>query len=96
MSLFLKAVSGTYLILVWLVAAAVMITHLIDVKVGTHGLANLITILIAISSSIPAAVMFGFAQIVGDVRVMRNNSMIQSSHLTAMRRYYEPQRQRLG
>jgi hypothetical protein len=95
LSFFLKAVSGTYLFFVWL-TAVVVITHPspIDATVGGHAAANLLTVLIAISLSIPAAIMFGFAQIVADIRIIRNHAQMQSDHLTAMRRYYEPERQR--
>jgi hypothetical protein len=37
--------------------------------------------------SIPAVALFAFGQVVGDVRIMRNNAHLQSDHLTAMRAF---------
>jgi hypothetical protein len=58
----------------------------LNISVGSTG-ANAITFMIAIGLSIPAVALFAF---VGDVRIMRNNSRLQSEHLSAMRAYYEP------
>ena len=58
-------------------------------SVGSAG-ANVITFMIAIGLSIPAVALFAFGQVVGDVRIMRNNAQLQSEHLRAMRAYYEP------
>jgi len=93
MALFLKAVSGLYLILIWLVVALVFASPVpaLAGTVGSDGLAKAILLLVAVGLSIPAAVLFGFAQIVGDVRTMRSLAKSQNDHLTAMRRYYEPQ-----
>jgi hypothetical protein len=97
MAAFLKIVSGVYLAFIWLVffLAASRPTPL-NASLGTDG-AHIITFMIAIGLSIPAAALFAFGQVVGDVRVMRNHARIQSEHLQAMRSYYEPERrQRIG
>ena len=93
MAIFLKAVSGFYLILIWVgvVAAWSKPTPLAG-TVGTGDAANFLVLLIAVSLSIPAAILFGFAQIVEDVRAMRKLAKTQNESLTAMRRYYEPAR----
>jgi tetrahydromethanopterin S-methyltransferase subunit C len=92
MAVFLKIVSGVYLAFVWLVfALAVSRPTPLSASVGPEA-GQVLTFLIAISLSIPAAVLFAFGQIVGDVRIMRNHARIQSDHLSAMRLYYEPAR----
>ena len=95
MALFLKIVSGVYLFFVWLTFALVaggpsLGLHL-NPSVGEAAVKT-IAFFMAIGLSIPAVALFGFAQIVGDVRIMRNNARLQSDHLAAMRRYYEPNR----
>jgi hypothetical protein len=86
MANFLKIVSGLYLLLVWVgFVAAVVLAPAPDAYSGP------LALLIALGASIPAAVLFAFAQIVEDVRSMRNNLRLQSDHLRAMRNYYEPQ-----
>ena len=97
MAVFLKIVSGVYLAFIWLAfALAASRPTPLSASVGTDA-GHLLTFLIAIVLSIPAAVLFAFGQIVGDVRIMRNHSRMQSDHLRAMRSYYEPgQHQRVG
>jgi len=92
MAIFLKTVSGIYLFCVWLAFALMMAvpTPLAYTAGATNS--KVIAFMIAIGLSIPAAVLFGFAQIVGDIRIMRDSSELQREHLEAMRRYYEPQR----
>jgi hypothetical protein len=86
MAYFLKVVSGLYLLLVWVgFVATVALAPAPDTYSGP------LALLIALGASIPAAVLFAFAQIVEDVRSMRNNLRLQSDHLRAMRNYYEPQ-----
>jgi len=86
MANFLKIVSGLYLLLVWVgFVATVALAPAPEVYSGP------LALLIALGASIPAAVLFAFAQIVEDVRSMRNNLRLQSDHLKAMRNYYEPQ-----
>jgi hypothetical protein len=86
MANFLKIVSGLYLLLVWVgFIAAVVFAPAPNVYNGP------LAFLIALGASIPAAVLFAFAQIVEDVRSMRNNLRFQSDHLREMRNYYEPQ-----
>jgi hypothetical protein len=91
MATFLKIVSGFYLILVWLVFAAAISASSppLNDSIGMQA-AKFVVFLIAVGLSIPAAVLFGFAQIVGDIRAMRNNARVQLEHLKAVRRYYEP------
>jgi ABC-type proline/glycine betaine transport system permease subunit len=91
MAVFLKLVSALYLIFVWAVfAVAVSKPFPLASSVGNET-TNVITLFIAIGLSIPAVALFGFAQIVGDVRMIRNQARMQSEHLRAMRAYYEPQ-----
>jgi hypothetical protein len=92
MAAFLKIVSGLYLVIVWLAFAGVTSTTTpLNASVGSDGV-KILAFLCAVGLSIPAAVLFGFAQIVGDIRIMRNNARLQGEHLAAMRRYYEPTR----
>lgn len=79
MSVFLKVVAGLYLLVIWLVLA---VPFPPDNIVGATG-ARAIIILIAVTLSLPAVVIYAFGQVVSDVRQMRE-------HLKAMRRYYEP------
>lgn len=92
MAFFLKAVSGLYLILVWAGVALALGKPPAPLAntVGGGGLSTFFILLFAVSASIPAAIMFGFAQIVEDVRAIRKSAKTQTEHLTAMRRYYEP------
>lgn len=97
MAAFLKIVSGIYLAFVCFVAfiAISVPPPGVAASVGSSNLAAVITILIGVGLSIPAVALFAFGQVVGDVRIMRNNARLQSEHLRAMRSYYEPeQRQR--
>lgn len=100
MAAFLKIVSGVYLAFIWL-AFFLMVSMpsplaTISAPLGPNG-SSIIAFIIAIGLSIPAVAMFAFGQVVGDVRIMRNNARMQSDHLRAMRPYYEPeQRQRAG
>lgn len=92
MAFFLKTVSGLYLFLVWLIIA-MAISRPVSPLAGTVGsgeAASVIVLFVGIVFSIPAAVLFGFAQIVDDVRTMRKLAKSQNDQLTAMRRYYEP------
>jgi hypothetical protein len=92
MSIFLKVISGLYLVLVWFAFASTFV----GVHVGPSSLdddtVHILGFFIALVLSIPAAALFGFAQIIGDVREMRNTLWLQADHLAAMRRYYEPHR----
>jgi hypothetical protein len=94
MAAFLKIVSGVYLVCVWLPVLAFFTglhTPSLDASLGNTGV-KLLGFLIAVVLSIPAVAMFGFAQIISNVRSMRNSIRIQGDHLAAMRRYYEPNR----
>ena len=83
MATFLKVFSGLYLSLIWLGAATVVaIPFPADHFAGGSG-ARALAVLIAATLSLPAVVVYAFAQVVSDVRQMRN-------HLRAMRKYYEP------
>jgi hypothetical protein len=85
MAAFLKIVSGVYLIFVWL-AFSLTLKAPVPLAPGLGGAEPIIAFLIAIGLSIPAVALFAFGQVVGDVRVMRNNTKLQSDHLAAMRR----------
>jgi hypothetical protein len=98
MASFLKIVSGVYLVIVWSIFM-VMVASSTNafVSLGIHpGQANLnplipvLSFLSAVVLSIPAVALFAFGQVVGDIRIIRNNSRLQSNHLDAMRSYYEP------
>ena len=90
MAIFLKIVSGVYLAFVWLVFFMTLsVPTPLNASIGSAG-ANVITFMIAIGLSIPAVALFAFGQVVGDIRIMRNNARLQSEHLRAMRAYYEP------
>lgn len=90
MATFLKVVSGVYLVFVWLVFA-MMLKAPMAAASSLGGAEPFFAFLIAVGLSIPAVALFAFGQVVGDVRIMRNNSKAQLEHLAAMRRYYEPQ-----
>jgi hypothetical protein len=90
MAVFLKIVSGIYLVFIWLVFGIALSTPAASAL--TPGPApQLLAFVIAIGLSIPAVALFAFGQVVGDVRIMRNHARMQSDHLKAMRAYYEPQ-----
>lgn len=82
MAAFLKIVSGIYLAFVWLVAfLAISVPPPVAASVGSSNLVAVITILSAVGLSIPAVALFAFGQVVGDVRIMRNNARLQTEHL---------------
>jgi hypothetical protein len=98
MALFLKVLSGIYLGLVWLIFATIAFGPSVGLLLvgfedyySSYSMAaiQITCILLAVGLSLPAAVLFGFAQIVGDVRIMRINAGLQSDHLAAIRGYYE-------
>jgi hypothetical protein len=92
MASFLKVVSGIYLGFVWFVAfIAISVPPPVAASMGSGNTVVVITILIAVGLSIPAVALFAFGQVVGDVRVIRNNARLQSDHLRAVRSYYEPE-----
>ncbi|WP_108522748.1 hypothetical protein [Bradyrhizobium algeriense] len=94
MAIFLKIVSGVYLAFVWLVLFLTLsVPTPLNVSVASAG-ASVIVFMIAIGLSIPAVALFAFGQVVGDVRIMRNNARLQSEHLKAMWAYYEPSNSR--
>jgi hypothetical protein len=80
MATFLKIVSGLYLLFVWF-TCFIALTQPFAYAGGPGG--HILILLIGVVLSIPAAVLFAFGQIVGDVRVMKD-------HLRAMRAYYDP------
>jgi hypothetical protein len=93
MAAFLKVVSGVYLAFVWLIfIGAISTPPPLTSSLGSDTAVKLITFMIAVGLSIPAVALFAFGQVVGDVRIMRNNARMQSDHLQAMRAYYEPNR----
>jgi hypothetical protein len=92
MAAFLKVVSGVYLAFIWLIFFVMLSTPTpLTASMGS-GAANVMSFMIAVGLSIPAVALFAFGQVVGDVRIMRNNARMQSDHLQAMRSYYEPNR----
>jgi len=84
MARFLKIVSGLYLVLVWF--AFVLVISAGDARTPAELFA---AVFAAVSLSIPSAALFVFAQIVEDVRSVRNNLRLQSHHLEAIRNHYE-------
>jgi hypothetical protein len=86
MANFLKVVSGFYLVFVWLIFAAMLAMPSGRAYVGTP----IIAFLAAVAASIPAAVLFAFGQVVGDIRQMRDDTRTSLNNLRVMRRYYEP------
>jgi hypothetical protein len=76
MTRFLKIISGLNLVLVWF--AFVLVISVADARTPAEMLA---AVFAAVSLSIPSAVLFAFAQILEDVRSMRNNLRLQSHHL---------------
>jgi hypothetical protein len=91
MTRFLKIISGLYLVLVWF--AFVLVISVADARTPAEMVA---AVFAAVSLSVPSAVLFAFAQILEDVRSMRNNLRLQSHHLEAMRAYYESSRSTWG
>jgi len=89
MAAFLKIVSGVYLALIWFVFAFA-VSHPNDTGPYNHDAVVVVAFVIAIGLSIPAAVLFAFGQVVGDVRIMRSHVRQQNEHLRAIRAYYEP------
>ena len=90
MAIFLKIVSGFYLLIIWLVFIGAVRTPA-PPTVGSDLLFHIIAFLIAVCLSIPAVVLFAFGQMVGELRTIRHYSRLQAEHLKAMRTYYEPQ-----
>ena len=89
MGIFLQIVSAIYLVLVWL--AAIMTLRDPAPLASTVGdAAGVFTVMIAVLLSIPAAILFGFGQIVSDIRVIRHLTRTQAEDLRAVRRYSEP------
>jgi hypothetical protein len=89
---FLKVVSGVYLVFVWLAFfIAVSTPTPLNASLGSNG-AHVLTFMIAVGLSIPAVALFAFGQVVGDIRIIRNQAQMQSDRLRAMRSYYEPNR----
>ena len=84
MARFLKIISGLYLVLVWFAFALVI--SVADARTPAEMLA---AVFAAVSLSIPSAVLLAFAQILEDVRSVRNNLRLQSHHLEAIRNHYE-------
>jgi hypothetical protein len=83
MGVVLKIVATIYLAIIWgTVVRVFYIPYVPNIYFTELGL-QIFLIVFAISSSVPAAALFGFGQVVGDVRAMRG-------HLKAMRKYYEP------
>ena len=84
MARFLKIISGLHLVLVWFAFALVI--SVADARTAAE---MFVAVFAAVSLSIPSAVLFAFAQILEDVRSVRNNSRLQSHHLEAIRNHYE-------
>lgn len=92
MAMFLKIVSVLYLAFVWLAFfLAFKEINPLQPMMATDE-AKIIAFLIAVGLSIPAAVLYAFGQLVGDMRTTRNYARLQNEHLKAMRSYYETQR----
>jgi cytochrome c biogenesis protein CcdA len=92
MATFLKVVSGIYLAFVWLVAFGVLSAPPpVTASMGSSHTVVFLIVLFAVGLSIPAVALFAFGQVVGDVRIIRNNARLQNDHLRAMRSYYEPE-----
>src|SRR5262245_58572406 len=84
MARFLKIFSGLYLVLVWFAFALAILAA--DARTPIEMVA---AVFVAVSLSIPSAVLFAFAQILECARSVRNNSRLQSHHLEAIRNHYE-------
>lgn len=90
MPTFLKIVSGLYLLIVWLVFfSATRIPA--PPTLGSDFPFRAMVLVLAVSFSIPAAILYAFGQLVAEVRSIRHLSHLQAEHLKAVRRYYEPQ-----
>jgi hypothetical protein len=89
MGTFLQLVSGIYLIVVWTIFA-IAVSELPPSMVGTaQDAIDAVLLLIAIGLSIPALILFGFAQLLVDNRAVRSNIRIQADRLRTMRTYHE-------
>src|SRR5262245_17023653 len=88
MATFLKIVSVIYLIVVW-ISFAVAVGIAGKPPMSAAPFMNILAFLIAVSLSIPAAVLFAFAQVVEDVRSMRTNIRTVAEDIRAVRQYYE-------
>jgi HAMP domain-containing protein len=92
---FLKAVSVVYLVVIWLIAAVVLVASVSvpqtppEIRLAVQ----LVTIGTAIILSVPAAALYAFGQLAGDVRQMRDDARASLNNLRAIRRYYEPEQQ---
>ncbi|RED30376.1 hypothetical protein BJ123_117104 [Rhodopseudomonas thermotolerans] len=73
MAVFLKIVSGAYLILVWLSFFIGLQSPLERELQMPMGSATIALFLIAVLLSIPGVALFAFGQLVGDVRAIRNS-----------------------
>ncbi|OPF92339.1 hypothetical protein I8G32_04409 [Rhodopseudomonas palustris] len=73
MAVFLKIVSGAYLILVWLSFFIGLQAPLSRELQMAPGGATILLFLIAVLLSIPGVALFAFGQLVGDVRAIRNS-----------------------
>ncbi|PZA11663.1 hypothetical protein DNX69_12500 [Rhodopseudomonas palustris] len=73
MAIFLKIVSGAYLILVWLSFFIGLQSPLERELQMPTGSATIVLFLIAVLLSIPGVALFAFGQLVGDVRAIRNS-----------------------
>ncbi|WP_322515914.1 hypothetical protein SR870_23580 [Rhodopseudomonas palustris] len=74
MSVFLKIVSGAYLVLVWLAFFIGLQAPLSRELQIPEGGATMGLFLIAVLLSIPGVALFAFGQLVGDVRAIRNRT----------------------
>jgi hypothetical protein len=77
MSVFLKIVSGAYLLLVWL-GFVVALQAPMPRELQMGGGSPIIFFLVATLLSIPGVALFAFGQLVGDVRAIRNNLQARS------------------
>jgi hypothetical protein len=84
-AIFLKIVSGIYLILVWLTFFAVSANAPRELTSGMNAEAfRFVAFAATIGLSIPAAVLFAFGQIVGDVRFIRNQTSLKNRDTAAI------------
>jgi hypothetical protein len=94
---FLKVVSIIYLIVIWLIAVAFCFgagsvpDTAPQMKLGLQ----LISVALATILSIPAAALYAFGQLAADIRRMRDDLTASLNNLRVMRRYYEPDAQRV-
>ncbi len=82
MALFLKIVSGIYFALIWLFAAFALAMPTSELGLSIWHKPAIV--IVAATLTLPAAALYAFGQVVGDVRKVRQ-------HLAAMRHYYDPQ-----